>query len=171
VLLRVRDTGGVVMVTFVPWFLSERWRSWGAAVIAEEARLADLYPVDGPEFARARDAWVREHPAPPCGLGDVADHLEHVREVAGVDCVGLGGDFDGTPVTPTGLSDVAGYPALLAELAGRGWSDADLAKVTWHNGLRVLRQTEAAARAARRERGPSLATFAQLDGAPPLDGS
>jgi membrane dipeptidase len=78
----------------------------------------------------------------------VAEHVEHVREVAGVDAVGLGGDFDGIVITPDGLADVAGYPALLAELAGRGWSDPELAKLTWSNAVRVLRDTEAAARAA-----------------------
>lgn len=86
-------------------------------------------------------AWTRANPRPPCTVADVADHVEHVREVAGVDCVGLGGDFDGCLALPDGLSDVSGYPNLLEELSGRGWSDADLAKLTWHNALRVLRDT------------------------------
>ena len=86
-------------------------------------------------------SWIRAHPRPPCTVADVADHVEHVRDVAGVDCVGLGGDFDGVASTPDGLDDVAGYPNLLKELSSRGWSDADLAKLTWHNALRVLRDT------------------------------
>jgi membrane dipeptidase len=94
---------------------------------------------------------------PPCGVTDVADHVEHVRAVAGIDHVGLGGDFDGVPSTPTGLSGVDSYPNLLGELAERGWSDAELGKLTWHNALRVLRDTEAASRSARAERGPSVA--------------
>lgn len=170
VLARVRDTGGLVMVTFVPWFLTEEWRAFGIAFAEESERWQAVYPVDSEAYAQARDAWAGAHPRPPCGVSDVADHIEHIRDVAGVDAVGLGGDFDGTPVTPTGLGDVAGYPALLAELAGRGWSDAELAKLTWHNALRVLRDTEAAGRAARELRAPSLATLAELDG-PPADQS
>jgi membrane dipeptidase len=169
VLARVRDGDGIVMVTFVPWFLSEDLRAWGDELAAQEARLAATYPPDSAAYGRARDAWVAASGRPPCGVADAADHVEHVREVAGVRCVGLGGDFDGTPTLPTGLEDVASYPALLAELAGRGWSDSDLARLTWGNALRVLRDTEAAAAVARRERGPSVATYAALDGA--LDGA
>ncbi len=94
----------------------------------------------------------------------MADHVEHIRDVAGVDHVGLGGDFDGVVATPDGLSGVDSYPVLLEELASRGWSDADLGKLTWHNAVRVLRDTEAAAREAQKQRGPSLATIAKLDG-------
>jgi membrane dipeptidase len=89
----------------------------------------------------------------------VADHIEYVRDVAGIDAVGIGSDFDGMVEAPDGLTGVETYPSLLAELARRGWSDADLAKLTWHNALRVLRATEAAAAVARAERGPSLAVF------------
>ncbi len=136
ILRRVRETGGVVMVTFVPGFLTEECRAWMGALLAEDAT--------------ARDAWLAANPRPPCGIADVADHVEHVREVAGVDHVGLGGDFDGVSATPDGLDGVDGYPALLAELAGRGWSDPELANLTWHNALRVLRDTEAAASAVVR---------------------
>jgi membrane dipeptidase len=120
--------------------------------------------VDSAAYGAARAAWVAAHPTPPCGVADVADHVEHVRDVAGVRCVGIGGDFDGTPATPTGLADVSAYPALLAELAERGWTDADLARLTWHNAVRVLRDTESAGAAARRQRGPSTATYDELDG-------
>jgi membrane dipeptidase len=143
VLARVRDTAGVVMVTFVPGFLTEECRLWWAAAVAAQAEL-----VAGPDDVdtdAARDAWLAANPRPPCTVADVADHVEHVREVAGVDCVGLGGDFDGIASTPDGLDDVAAYPRLLAELARRGWSDGDLAKLTWFNALRVLRETEAVA--------------------------
>ena len=101
--------------------------------------------------------------SPPCDVGDVTDHIEQIRHVAGVDHVGLGSDFDGVAAVPDGLEGVEGYPALLAELAARGWSDGELAKLTWHNALRVLRTTESVAAQARRMRGPSLATFAELD--------
>jgi membrane dipeptidase len=145
VLRRVRDTGGIVMVTFVPSFLTEAARPWLSQLIAAEARLATSHPPDSPEFHRARDAWVAAHPCPPTGVSDVADHIEHIRTVAGVDHVGLGGDYDGVAALPDGLGGVDGYPALLRELAERGWRDADLAKLTWHNAVRVLRATEAVA--------------------------
>ena len=143
VLLRVAATSGVVMVTFVPGFLNEECRAWMAAAVAAEAEV--ITGANTAEAEAARTAWLRANPRPPCGIGDVADHVEHVRAVAGIDCVGLGGDFDGVGSLPDGLGDVTGYPALLAELARRGWTDADLAKLTWHNAVRVLRATEAAA--------------------------
>src|SRR6266511_3419961 len=99
-------------------------------------------PGDG-LAAEEEAAWLRANPRPPCDVRDVADHIEHIRAVAGVDHVGLGGDFDGTTVLPDGLDGVHGYPTLLAELATRGWADADLAKLTRHNVLRVMRATEA----------------------------
>ena len=93
----------------------------------------------------------------------IRDSIEHVREVAGIDHVGLGGDFDGTDTYPVGLADVAGYPALLATLADRGWSDGELRALTGGNVLRVMRAGEDVARQAQRERGPSQATFDDLD--------
>jgi membrane dipeptidase len=145
VLVRVRDTGGVVMVTFVPGFLTEECRRWMDAEQVEEERLLASYAMDDPAFADGVAAWTAANPPPPCGLSDVADHVEHVREVAGVEAVGLGSDFDGTGTTPEGLGDVSAYPALLATLAERGWSDAELHALCWDNALRVLRATEAAA--------------------------
>jgi membrane dipeptidase len=121
------------MVTFVPGFLNEVCRDWFVDMVQAEA---------DPEWPERRDAWFASNPRPPCDVRDVAAHVEHVREIAGVGCVGLGGDFDGVPATPDGLADVAGYPALMEELASRGWSDADLRKLGWENTLRVLRATE-----------------------------
>jgi membrane dipeptidase len=164
VLTRVRDTGGVVMVTFVPGFLNEKCRQWMDALGVEEERLDTVHLVDAPEWYAARAAWVADNPRPPCDVADVADHVEHVREVAGVGAVGLGGDFDGILATPDGLPDVSGYPELVAELARRGWSDPELERLTWGNALRVLRETESVARVVRREREPSTATFESLDG-------
>ncbi len=145
VLARVRDTGGVVMVTFVPGFLNEECREWMDALVAEESRLSLSFPMDDPAWAAGEAAWIAANPQPPCGVADVADHVEHVREIAGPDAVGIGSDFDGMPTTPTGLADVAGFPALVAELAGRGWSEAELRGLCWANALRVLRDTAAAA--------------------------
>jgi membrane dipeptidase len=159
VLLRVRETNGVVMVTFVCGFLNEPCREWFMAMIAAGRKLAETYVEDGPEWVQHRDAWLAEHPRPACDVSDVADHIEHVRDVAGIDAVGIGGDFDGMTNPPDGLHGVDTYPTLLEELIRRGWSDADLAKLTWQNALRVLRATEVAAAKAQAERGPSLAVF------------
>jgi membrane dipeptidase len=158
VLARVRDTNGLVMVTFVPGFLTNECREWMDALM-REFHATDAEGANAADTVARRDAWLAANPRPPCTLEHVADHVEHIREVAGVDHVGLGGDFDGVMALPDGLSGVDGYPALLEILAGRGWSDAELAKLTWHNAIRVMRDTEAAARAAQRERGPSLARF------------
>ena len=140
VLVRVRDSHGVVMVTFVPMFLTEACRQWGERLQATEHAIAGV--TDRPQRAARLDAWIAANPAPAVTVADAADHVEHVREVAGIDAVGIGGDFDGTPVLPHGLGDVAGYPALFAELAGRGWSAPELAQLGWRNALRVLRDTE-----------------------------
>jgi membrane dipeptidase len=162
VLTRVRDTNGVVMVTFVPAFVNADCRAWFAEFMGyRENVLPGQYTEDSPEWKAAEEAWRAEHPMPPCGISDVANHVEHVRTVAGVDHIGIGGDFDGVPSLPSGLEGVDTYPNLLAELAERGWSDADLAKLTWHNALRVLRDTEAAARSAQAQRGPSVARLVE----------
>jgi len=159
VLVRVRDSGGVVMTAFVPPFLNVDCAAWFAELNAATANQA------GADRDAAAADWMRENPMPPCTVRDLADHIEHIRSVAGVDHVGLGGDFDGVPVLPEGITGVDGYPSLLAELADRGWSDADLGKLTWHNTLRVLRETESVAARERARRAPSRATIAELDGA------
>jgi membrane dipeptidase len=141
VLVRVRDSEGVVMVTFVPWFLNEECRRWGRELFGSMLSGTDATYVADPGQAAE---WIRANPRPPCGIADVADHIEHVRGIAGLDAVGIGGDYDGTPVLPDGLGDVSGYPALLAELSGRGWTDTELEKLTWRNTLRVMRATESA---------------------------
>ncbi len=139
ILERVGDRAGIVMVAFVPGFLTDDCREWMAEQGAFEATIDA--PDDSPQWRNELAAWIRAHPRPPCTVANVADHIEHIRDVAGVDCVGLGGDFDGIAATPDGLTDVAGYPNLLEELSGRGWSDADLTKLTWHNAMRVIRET------------------------------
>jgi membrane dipeptidase len=162
-LTRVRDSDGIVMVNFSAGFLTEECRQWMAGLVAERERLARNVGDHSPEWYRAQTAWVQANPHPPCGVGDVADHIEHVRQVAGVDHVGLGSDFDGIVAVPDGLEGVDGYPVLLTELASRGWSNSELAKLTWHNAVRVLRATESVAAQEQRMRGPSLATYAELD--------
>jgi membrane dipeptidase len=145
VLARVGAGDGVVMVTFVPGFLTEECHAWMDAATAEEARLGAADPGVGAADRAELKPWLDANPRPPCTVADVADHVEHVREVAGVRAVGLGGDFDGIVATPDGLPDVSGYPALLAELADRGWSESELAGLTSGNALRVVRETLAVA--------------------------
>ena len=148
VLKLVRDNGGVVMVNFAPAYISDAYRRWSADAAAQKTRL-NSPPFDGldigqPEKAAADLAiWLKANPAPRVTLSEVADHIAHIARVAGVDHVGIGSDFDGVGETlPAGLEDVATYPALLAELMRRGWSDADVAKLAGGNVLRVMRAAE-----------------------------
>lgn len=162
VLTTLRDNGGVCMVTFVPGFVNPDAAAWRAEGTVEAAAQG-ISPADD-EFGAFFATYRAQHPEPPASLADVVAHVEHVREVAGVDHVGLGGDFDGVDVLPEGLGDVTGYPRLLEALAERGWSDEDLGRLTSGNVLRVLREAESGAKALQAERGPSLATIAELDG-------
>jgi membrane dipeptidase len=145
VLTRLAGNGGVCMVTFVPAFVSEACKEWDDAVLAEMAERGEDRRDWDAHMAASAD-YARRHPAPVATVADVADHVEHVREVAGIPHVGLGGDFDGCESMPEGLDDVTGYPALIAELIERRWSEADLAALTRENILRVLRDCESTAR-------------------------
>jgi membrane dipeptidase len=135
--------GGVVMVNFVPDFISDAVWHWGAEKNAEEARLKAFNRDSKAEVEAGLKAWVEAHPRPVTNVATVADHIEHVAKVAGYDHVGSGGDMDGIDSTPQGLDGVEDYPALFAELIRRGWSDANLAKLAGGNVLRALRQAEA----------------------------
>jgi membrane dipeptidase len=164
VLAALPGNGGVAMATFVPKFVLPEAIDWTLAA-DENMRAHGLHPLDTtPEGMAVQRAFEAEHPRPVATPATVADHLDHMREAAGVDHIGIGGDYDGTAFTPEGLDDVAGYPHLIAELLGRGWSQADLAKLTWGNAVRVLRDAESAATAVSAVRGPSTATLEQLDG-------
>lgn len=151
VLQRLRGNGGVLMVTFVPDFVSQACAERSAAHDARRLELGlaktTVYTQDAAEPAdptalAALQTWEAEHPAPTATLADVADHLDHAREVLGAGHLGLGGDYDGVESLPAGLADVSTYPALLSELAERGWSDPDLAGLTSGNVLRVLESAE-----------------------------
>jgi membrane dipeptidase len=160
VLVRLRDNGGVVQITFVPYFVSAELGAWTRASDAEWQRLGlptppESWPpapvpgadavaqtVPAPMSHPAFEPWLAANPRPTATIAQVADHVEHAREVAGVDHIGLGGDYDGTDILPVGLEDVSGYPRLLSELAYRGWPAADLEKLTGRNMLRVLTESE-----------------------------
>ncbi|MEV6313986.1 dipeptidase [Streptomyces sp. NPDC051776] len=166
VLDRLADNGGVAMVTFVPKFILPAAIEWTQGADAN-MRANGLHPLDTTEAGlRVQRAYEEAHPRPVATAATVADHLDHMREVAGVDHIGIGGDYDGTAFTPSGLDDVSGYPNLIAELLRRGWSRADIAKLTWHNAVRVLRSAEDVARGIQSDpsRTPSNATIEELDG-------
>lgn len=171
VLKLVAANHGVVMVNFAVNYVSHDRNVWAADRSAEQARynappFGGLY-IGQPDKAKAAlEAWEKAHPPPPVTLAMVADHVEHIAKVCGVDCVGIGSDFDGIAETPQGLEGVDKYPALLAELARRGWPDADLAKLAGGNVLRAMREAEAAAKRLQTTTPPSYATLAETDGKP-----
>lgn len=150
--------GGVVMVTWVPSFLSPAMWKWDGDFAAEEARLKTFNRASKAKVEKGMEAWVAANPRPIVGITDVADHIEHVVRVAGIDHVGIGGDLDGIPRTPVGLEGVEAYPRLFAELIRRGWSDKDLAKLASGNVLRALRGAEATARSMK-DIAPSMAVL------------
>jgi membrane dipeptidase len=158
--------GGVVMVTFVPGFVAPPVAAYeqqqGAAYKAILARVG----TDSAAGAAAMKAWQAAHPRPQATLAQVADHIEHVRRVAGAAHVGIGSDFDGVTSLPVGLEDVSTYPALFAELARRGWSDANLRRLAGENVLGALRRAEQVAARLQRERPASVKTMADLDARP-----
>ncbi|MFI7322071.1 dipeptidase [Streptomyces venezuelae] len=164
VLERLPANGGVAMATFVPKFVLQAAVDWTRAA-DDNMRANGFHHLDTrPEAMKVHEAFEASNPRPIATAATVADHLDHMREVAGVDHIGIGGDYDGTAFTPSGLDDVAGYPNLIAELLTRGWSRTDLAKLTWRNAVRVLGAAEDVARDEQSRRGPSIATLEQLDG-------
>jgi len=165
VLRRLPENGGVVMVTFVEPFVSEESRQWFADHDAAEARSKALHPGDPEAVKQGLDHWEQEHPRPRATLSQVADHIDHVRAVAGIDHIGIGSDFDGISQGPLGLEDVSTYPALFAELLRRGYSEQDLEKIAGGNLLRAFDRVEEVAARLQRERPASDALIEELDGA------
>jgi membrane dipeptidase len=134
--------GGVVMVVFLPDYVSEEVRQWAANRAAEEARLQKLMTDSPAAVADALKAWEQANPEPKATTQQVADHIDHIRKFAGIDHIGLGGDYDGMDGAPVGMEDVSGYPALFLELARRAYSQADLEKIASGNVIRALKQAE-----------------------------
>ena len=145
VLARLADNGGTCLVTFVPRFVNQSVRDWSR--LAEERAVAQgVDPRDITALLAVEKEYQAERPCPPSTLPDVVAHLDHVREVAGIDHIGLGGDYDGVDWLPEGLEDVSSYPRLLSALSEGGWSDTDLARLTCRNVLRTMRDVEDVAR-------------------------
>lgn len=164
VLERVTGNGGVVMANFVPPFISPAVMQREQQRRAERERLNAEHGADSDAAADALRAWEAANPEPESTLSQVADHIDHIRAVAGIDHVGIGGDLDGVTTTPVGLEDVSKYPELTAELLRREYSDEDVLKILGGNVLRVMRQTERVSLRLREQRGPSEALIEELDG-------
>ena len=158
VLRLLPEDGGIVMITFVPGFISEAVRSWNSARAAEDARLKSLNPGAPAAVTAGLAAWDTANPQPQATIADVVAHIQHVRDVAGIDHVGIGGDFDGIGTTPVGVTGVDAYPAILAALMANGWTEGDIRKLAGENMLRVMRAVEAVA-ASKRDERPSLAVL------------
>jgi membrane dipeptidase len=163
VLKRVKKNDGVVMVTFVTSFVSEEMRLYKADEQAEKARLNDLHLENPNAVTEGMETWKQIHPVPVVPIGLVADHIDHIRQVAGIDHIAIGSDFDGISTTPVGLEDVSGFPNLLAELLRRGYSDEDVKKVAGLNLLRIFRQAEKSAARLQRKTTPADVLFDDLD--------
>ena len=156
VLRMMPEDGGIVMINLAPGFVSEAVRGWNAARAAEEARLRTLNPGDPDAVDAGLRSWGAANPTPQATLADVVAHIQHVRQVAGVDHVGLGADFDGIGSLPEGMGGVDAYPRILAALMQAGWTEADVRKIAGENLLRVMRAVEAVAASKAGER-PSTA--------------
>src|SRR5690606_16201898 len=154
VLARGKATGGIGMVVGLPAYLSEALRQRGASRAAEEARLKALWQGQPEAVKAALEALDKANPAPVATVADMADHIDHIRRIAGIDHIGVGGDYDGMDSGPAGMEDVAGYPALFVGLARRGYSQADLEKIASRNMMRVMREAEAYA--ARHSSDPPI---------------
>ena len=153
VLARLPQNGGIVMAVALPWFITEDLRLHSARRAGEEARLKALYSGLPDEVEAGLAKWDAENRPPVSTIADLADHIDHIRDVAGIDHIGIGGDYDGMPTGPVGMEDVTGYPALFVELAKRGYSQADLEKISSRNMMRVMREAEAYA-ASRKDMPP-----------------
>ena len=164
ILRRLKSNGGVVMVTFVPGFISPEIVAGVARRQIIGAEIRTRFPNDTVSWNRELAAWDSTHPMPRATLSQVADHIEHIKRIAGPDHIGIGGDFDGIDEVIVGLEDVSTYPALFAELSRRGWTELDLRKLAGENILRVLERADVVAKRLQKERKPSTKTIGEMDG-------
>jgi membrane dipeptidase len=164
ILQMLPKNGGVVMITFVPGFISQAIADHSAKQAEAQQAQRAQFPNNDAYVAAAMERWRAENPEPRATLSQVADHIDHVRRVAGIDHIGLGGDFDGITTVVQGLEDVSKYPDLTAELLRRGYTDQDVKKILGLNILRVMRAAEQVSTTLRKKRGPSTATIEMVDG-------
>ncbi|HET8553643.1 MAG TPA: dipeptidase [Rhodanobacteraceae bacterium] len=164
VLRMLRKNHGIVMVNFYPVFVSQAVADWSADRAGASARFHASYVGQPARIEAAMDKWEKAHPRPTASIAQVADHIEHIRKIAGVQSIGIGSDFDGIGTTPKGLDGVDKYPALFMELARRGWTDEELADLAGRNMLRVMRQAGQVARQLQATESPSHATLEMDDG-------
>ena len=164
VLERVKENNGVVMVSFVPGFVSQQTYEHGLARDAEKARLEAQSDSSDESVEAGLKAWDADNPEPRATVSDIADHIDRIREKAGINHIGIGSDYDGITSVPEGLEDVSKYPVLTAELLRREYSEEDILKILGGNILRLMRAVENAATRIQQERGPSEASIEDLDG-------
>ena len=164
ILKRLPANGGVDMITFVPSFASQEFLDHSKLQTQAEADIHKRLGTDTTAIRKGIEAWKAANPNPVVTMSQVIDHIEHARKVAGIDHIGIGGDFDGITDVVQGLEDVSKYPALFAELAHRGWSDADMRKLAGENVLRVLERAEQVATRLQKTRQPSTKTILEMDG-------
>ncbi len=149
VLAKLPENGGIVMVVALPGFLNDSEREWFASRSAQEARLKSLYRGQ-PDIVKAgMEEWVEANPTPETMITHMADHIDHIKSIAGVEAIGIGADFDGMPTGPVGFEDVSGYPALFAELSRRGYSQVEMELIASRNAIRVMREAERIATSLR----------------------
>lgn len=163
ILARLPKNGGVVMMTFVPGFVSQAIADRSARAGVVHDSLATIFPSDTVKLNDAFTVWLGANPSPPATIADVADHMDHIKKIAGAEHVGIGGDFDGITETVVGLEDVSTYPALFAELMKRGWTDSELRGVAGENILRAMAKAESVSAQLRTQRPASTKTIHQLD--------
>ena len=163
ILTQLPANGGVVMVTFVPSFIAPQAGANYMETYQALTKLREQYAGEPDKIRAAIAEYRKAHPEPKATLSMVADHIDHIRKVAGIDHIGLGGDFDGISSVVQGLEDVSKYPDLTAELLKRGYTDQDIRKILGQNILRVMREAERVSTELKKKRGPSAATIEQLD--------
>ena len=163
ILARLPKNGGVVMMTFVPRLHVAAVAEYDKRLTAVRDSVTRAYPGDNDAQFKAAAAWRETNPMPRATIKDVADHMDHIKQVAGAEHIGMGGDYDGITATVVGLEDVSKYPDLLAELVKRGWTDTELRGVAGENILRALSRAEVVSARLRKERPASTKTIQQLD--------
>ena len=166
VLIRLPDNGGVVMVCFLVYYVSEDLRVWQNDLNALRTELRERFadPDDADRIEEELTAWREANPSPWATLAQVADHIDHIKRIAGIDHIGIGSDYDGMPPGPTGLEDVSTYPALFVELMKRGYTDDELQKIAGGNVLRVMREAENIAARLQQERPADDTLISDVDG-------